>query len=80
MELAAACQTLGIVPPKLSNDPVVTINTISVHTLVDHVPWYHSSISFQNVVYHSQPSIVQSQDLCIVSSLNKHTSQTFDTF
>ena len=24
-------------------------------------------------------NIVQSQDLCIVSSLNKNTSQTFDT-
>ena len=62
LPLASARPHLGLVPPKLSNDHVVNTNTVSVHTLVNPVPWYHSSISFQNVVSYCQPKWVSAQN------------------
>ena len=38
LPLASACPHLGLVPPELSNDPVVNTNTVPVHTLVPPVP------------------------------------------
>ena len=49
-QLANVCTSLGLVPPKLSKDPVAATHTCTTHMDVNSVLWYYSSITFANVV------------------------------
>ena len=48
-QLANACISSGLVPPKLSTDPVAATYTCLTHTAVNLIPWHHC-ITFANVV------------------------------
>ena len=49
-QLANVCTTLGLIPPKLSTYPVAATHTCTTHMAANSVPWYHSSITFANVL------------------------------
>ena len=49
--LASSYHRNGVVPSKLSFDPIIaTTNIIVVDDTESQVPWYYSSVSFSNVV------------------------------
>ena len=43
-KLSSACHAIGIVPPKLANDPVTATHTIAIAKSTNSVKWYNSSI------------------------------------
>lgn len=45
-KLSPACNTIGILPPKLANDPVLSTHTIAIASSSNSVEWYHSSIQY----------------------------------
>ena len=52
-KLSPACNSIGILPPKLANDLVLSTHTIAIVSSSNNVKWYHSSVQYPSKVLES---------------------------